>query len=158
MSTSFGREVTVRSSLALDHPVDAVAGLVLDWGHDDLWRSHVRTVVCTPRGRARPGQELVEELRFAGLTFTTPTRVGTAGDRSATYAGGGALVRVRGGRVVWPTDEGCVVHVTTLLRFGGRLRLLGPALLPAYRRAQDADLERLRWLVGTLHGPQAVTA
>ncbi|QIG41394.1 hypothetical protein G5V58_00180 [Nocardioides anomalus] len=158
MSTRFGREIAVRSSIALDHPADAVVGLVLDWGHDDLWRGHVRAVTCTPRGRAHAGQGLVEELGFAGLTFVTPTRVGAAGDRSATYAGGGPLVRVRGGRVVRPTEDGCVVDVTTVLRLGGWLRLLGPVLVPAYRRAQHGDLERLRWLVGTLHGPQAVTA
>ena len=158
MTHHFGREATFRSSVTLDHPVDVVADLVLDWGHDDLWRPHVRSMTCTPRGRAHPGQELVEELRFAGLTFRTPTRVGTAGARSATYAGGGGLVRVRGSRVVAPTGDGCVVHVVTGIRLGGWLRLLAPLLVPAYRRTQAADLRRLSWLVGTLHGPQVVTA
>jgi hypothetical protein len=154
MTTHHGREATLESSVAIDQPAAAVAELLLDWGHDDLWRSHVRGMTCAPRGRAHPGQRIVEELRFAGLRFTTPTVVETAGPDGATYAGGNGRVSVRGSRLV--VAEGphrCRVHVVTRLRLHGWLRLLAPALVPAYRRTQDADLDRLVWWVATLRGP-----
>jgi hypothetical protein len=150
MTTQHRREAILESSVTLDHPAASVGALLLDWGNDHLWRTHVRRVTCTPAGRAMEGQELVEELRFAGLTFVTPTVVESAGLLGATYTGGSSAISVTGTRnVVANATGGCVVHVITRLRVHGWLRLLAPLLVPAYRRTQDADLEQLaRWIDG----------
>ena len=117
---------------------------MLDWGHDHLWRSHVRRFTCTPPGRAVVGQRLVEELRFAGLTFVTPTVVESVGGLSASYAGGNASIEVDGLRVVVPLDDArCEVRTSTRLRVGGLLRPFAPLLTPSYRRADAADLRAL---------------
>lgn len=149
------REATFESSVALDHPAAAVADLVLDWGRDPLWRAHVLSFTVTPPGRAHVGQHLVEELRFAGQTFVTPTVVQSARNLSASYAGGDGAVAVRGTRAVLPrTPSGCVVHVVTRLQLTGYLRLFAPVLVPAFRRAQDADLARLAQVVDSLASSQ----
>jgi hypothetical protein len=144
MNTDKRPATTLESSVTVRHPAAAVAAFVLDWGHDHLWRSHVRRFTCTPPGRAVIGQQLVEELRFAGLTFVTPTVVESAGERSASYAGGNASIDVRGHRVVVPLDAAsCEVRTTTTLRVGGMLRPFAPLLTPSYRRADAADLRAL---------------
>ena len=66
---------------------------------------------CTPPGRAHVGQRLVEQLRFAGLTFVTPTVVESASELSASYAGGKSPIEVTGRRAaVPPTRTGCEVR------------------------------------------------
>jgi hypothetical protein len=135
---------TLESSVTVLRPAAVVAAFVLDWGHDHRWRSHVRRFTCTPPGRSRVGQELVEELRFAGLTFLTPTVVETADELSASYGGGSASITVNGLRVVLPHGEGrCEVRTTTQLRIGGALRPFVPLLAPSYRRTDAADLRAL---------------
>ena len=137
-------ETTLCASVALDHPATDVADFVLDWGNDHLWRSHVRGFTCTPPGRATPGQQLVEELTFAGLRFTTPTVVDRASALSAGYSGGSPTVTVTGVRtVVAQGPSSCVLTTTTRLRFGGLLRPFVPLLTPSYRRLDASDLAGL---------------
>ncbi len=135
---------TLESSVTVHQPASVVAAFVLDWGNDHLWRSHVHSFTCTPTGRAAVGQRLVEELRFAGLTFVTPTVVEAADDLSASYSGGSSSIEVSGRRVVVPkgTDR-CEVRTTTRMRVGGLLRPFTPLLTPSYRRADAADLRAL---------------
>ncbi|KRB78146.1 hypothetical protein ASE01_08310 [Nocardioides sp. Root190] len=138
------RTTTLASSVTLDHPASRVADFVLDWGNDHLWRAHVRRFACTPTGRACVGQRLVEELRFAGLPFVTPTVIETAEDLRASYAGGTSTIEVRGRREVVPLDAGrCEVRTTTELTPGRLLRPVAPLMIPAYRRADAADLRSL---------------
>ena len=122
---------TLESSVTVHQPASVVAAFVLDWGNDHLWRSHVHSFTCTPTGRAAVGQRLVEELRFAGLTFVTPTVVEAADDLSASYSGGSSSIEVSGRRVVVPkgTDR-CEVRTTTRMRVGGLLRPFTPLLTP----------------------------
>lgn len=138
------RPTILESSITVHRPAATVAAFVLDWGNDHLWRSHVRRFTCTPPGRAVTGQRLVEELRFAGLTFVTPTVIEAVGDLSASYAGGNAGIDVTGLRVVVPLDDArCEVRTTTRLRVGGVLRPFAPLLTPSYRRADATDLRAL---------------
>lgn len=138
------RPTILESSITVHQPAATVAAFVLDWGNDHLWRSHVRRFTCTPPGRAVDGQRLVEELRFAGLTFVTPTVIESVGDLSASYAGGNASVAVTGLRVVIPLDDArCEVRTTTRLHVGGLLRPFAPLLTPSYRRADATDLRAL---------------
>ena len=144
MTTDRRSLTTLESSVTVHRPAAAVAAFVLDWGNDHLWRSHVRRFTCSPPGRACVGQRLVEELRFAGLTFVTPTVIESVGELSASYAGGNATIEVTGRRAVVPLDEDrCEVRTTTRLRVGGLLRPFAPMLTPSYRRSDAADLRTL---------------
>ncbi|MFI6508727.1 SRPBCC family protein [Streptosporangium sp. NPDC050855] len=142
MGTITGMRV-VRTSL------DTAARLFLDWSHDPLWRAQVRRMDVEPPGRAVTGQRIVEELRFAGLTFVTPTRVERAGPTFAQYRGGGATVTVSGSRRLEARPDGVVALVATLdVRLRGPLRPLTGLLIPSYRRLQEDDLDRLAAILG----------
>jgi hypothetical protein len=144
------RPTTLESSITVHRPASVAAAFFLDWGNDHLWRSHVRRFTCTPPGRASAGQRLVEELRFAGLSFVTPTVVEEAADLSASYAGGSTTIEVTGRRVVVPLDdERCELRTTTRLTVGGLLRPFAPLLTPSYRRADAADLRSLPGVLET---------
>ncbi|WP_134741236.1 SRPBCC family protein [Nocardioides sp. 503] len=146
---SAGRETTFESSVRVPLPAAVVAGFVLDWGNDPQWRAQVLRFTCEPPGRARPGQILREELRFAGLTFRTETVVRRTTPLSASYDGGSGAVLVRGTRRVTPVDDRhCEVTTTTHVRLMGALRPFAPVLTPSYRRADRADL---------LHLPEVLT-
>ncbi|MEV4247529.1 SRPBCC family protein [Streptosporangium canum] len=137
MSTITGKRV-VRASL------DDAARLFLDWSQDTRWRTQVRRMTVEPPGQAQTGQRIVEELRFAGLTFVTPTRVEHAGPTDAEYRGGSATVTVHGARRLQALPEGRVALVATLhIRLRGPLRPLTGLLTPSYRRLQEHDLDRL---------------
>jgi hypothetical protein len=125
-------------------PADRLAELVLDWRRDPLWRAQVRSFTATPDSRAVPGQRLVEELAFAGLTFRTTTVVDRAEPLVASYAGQSRSVRVRGHRVVTPVSSTTSrVRLHTEIELLGALRLLQPLLAPSYRRTDAADAARL---------------
>lgn len=148
---------TIESSVTVHRPAEVVADFVLDWAHDHLWRSHVRRFTCTPPGPAVPGQRLIEELRFGGLTFVTPTVVEsvthTAAEHSASYAGRTASIEVSGRRrVVAEAEHRCRVVTTTQLRAAGALRPFTPLLAPSYRRAAAADLLGLPAVLGSVLG------
>ena len=144
MNTDTRLVTTLESSVTVHQPAAAVAAFFLDWGNDHLWRSHVRGFTCSPPGRAVAGQRLVEELRFAGLTFVTPTVVEEADELHASYAGANASIQVSGLRVVVPRgDARCEARSTTRLRVGGLLRPFAPLLTPSYRRADETDLRAL---------------
>ncbi|ACZ88411.1 SRPBCC family protein [Streptosporangium roseum] len=137
MSAITGRRV-VRASL------DDAARLFLDWSQDARWRAQVRRMTVEPPGPARVGQRIVEELRFAGLDFVTPTRIEHAGPTDAEYRGAGAMVTVHGARRLQALPEGRVALVATLhVRLRGPLRPLTGLLTPSYRRLQEHDLDRL---------------
>lgn len=137
MSTIIGRRV-VRASL------DDVARLFLDWSQDTRWRAQVRRMTVEPPGQARVGQRIVEELRFAGLVFFTPTRIERADPSSVEYRGGSAMVAVHGSRHLQTLPEGQVALVATLhVRLRGPMRPLTGLLTPSYRRLQEHDLDRL---------------
>lgn len=138
----------ITASVRIDRPAAQVAAVVLDWTHDPRWRSAVTRFDLDPAGRAVVGQRLVEELRFAGLRFTTPTTVTEADSLSAAYAGGNGAFVVSGSRHVEPRGAGaCEVRTEVLLTPRGAMRLLAPVLVPSYRRSDAADLLRLKSLV-----------
>jgi hypothetical protein len=145
------RPLTVASSVVVDRPAADVAAVVLDWRHDPRWRAGVTDLDVEPAGRAVEGQRQVERLRFAGLRFTTPTRVTAAAPLAASFEGGNGHVAVSGRREVRAVgDDRC--EVRTVVRLTGRraMRLLLPVLAPAYRRRDAADLRRLATLVRSL--------
>ncbi|WP_205471855.1 SRPBCC family protein [Nocardioides sp. SYSU D00038] len=139
-AVDLGGTTVLTSTVRIDHPAPDVAAYVLDWGHDAEWRSAVVGFTCQPPGPAAVGQRLEEELRFAGMTFRTPSVITHVTALSAAWAGGTDRVRAHGERSVRPLGErSCEVELTTTLSFAGAMRLLAPVLRPSYRRADAAD-------------------
>jgi hypothetical protein len=133
--------------------VDAAAALFLDWSKDRWWRPRVRWMNVDQPGPARVGQRIEEELRFAGMTFVTPTRIEWAGPTPAGYTGGSAVVTVSGSREVRAEQHGHVTLVATIeVAMRGAMRPLTPVLTPMYRRLQERDLNRLAALLEALPG------
>jgi hypothetical protein len=136
--------ITLRASVAIPLPAGSVAEFVLDWSNDPVWRAHVLDFRCDPPGGAVIGQELVEKLRFAGLTFRTTTRVMDASEFAASYEGGLGMVHCTGARVVTPiSDERSRFTSVLRLDFRRPMRLLAPALESSYRRADATDVAGL---------------
>jgi len=117
--------------------------LVLDWTRDPEWRTAVTSMTGDPLGPATPGQRLLETMRFAGATFTTPTHIVDADDTSAHFEGGSDMVRVTGRRLLQRTTDGTRVTAEVDIRFGGLAVPLTWLLAPAYRRQHRQDLDRL---------------
>ena len=117
--------------------------LVLDWTRDPEWRTAVTSMAGDPLGPARQGQRLLETMRFAGVTFTTPTSIVEADDTTATFEGGSATVRVTGRRLLQRTTHGTRVIAKVDIRFRGLVTPLTWLLAPAYRRRHRQDLDRL---------------
>ena len=121
--------------------------LVLDWTRDPEWRTAVTSMTGDPLGPATPGQRLLETMRFAGATFTTPTHIVNADETSALFEGGSAMVRVRGRRLLQRTADGIRVTAEVDIRFRGLATPLTWLLAPAYRRRHRHDLDRLEALL-----------
>ncbi len=121
--------------------------LVLDWTRDPEWRTAVTSMTGDPLGPATPGQRLLETMRFAGATFTTPTHIVDADDASAHFEGGSAMVRVSGRRLLQRTTDGTRVTAEVDIRFRGLATPLTWLLAPAYRRQHRQDLDRLETLL-----------
>ena len=121
--------------------------LVLDWTRDPEWRTAVTSMTADPPGSATPGQRLLETMRFAGATFTTPTHIVDADETSARFEGGSATVRVSGRRLLEPTTDGTRVTAEVDIRFRGLATPLTWLLAPAYRRQHRQDLDRLEALL-----------
>ena len=121
--------------------------LVLDWTRDPEWRTAVTSMTGDPLGPATPGQRLLETMRFAGATFTTPTHIVDVDHASAHFEGGNAMVRVSGRRLLQRTTDGTRVTVVVDIRFRGLAIPLTWLLAPAYRRQHRQDLDRLEALL-----------
>ncbi len=121
--------------------------LVLDWSRDPEWRTAVTSMTAAPPGSATRGQHLLETMRFAGATFTTPTHIVDADDTSARFEGGSDTVRVSGRRLLEPTPNGTRVTAEVDIRFRGPATPLTWLLAPAYRRHHRHDLDRLEALL-----------
>jgi hypothetical protein len=132
-------------------PAAVVAATVHDWSQDVRWRRAVVEVDVVP---ARPGQQVREHLRFAGLLFVTPTTITAADETSVAFAGGSRSVAVSGRRTVVPDGvDACTVQLEVDVRLLGAGAPLTTALAPSYRRlhARDAD-ELVRLLAGAHAG------
>jgi hypothetical protein len=149
------RLIVLDSSVTVPRPADRVADFVLDWRNDPLWRSQVRRFTADPDGRAEPGQTLVEELSFAGMTFRTPTVIDSAGPLEASYSGGSRQVRVKGHRRITAVSAiSCLVDVHTEIALLGALAILTPLLAPSYRKTDAADVAGLASIAAsTIDGP-----
>jgi len=123
--------------------------LVLDWTRDPEWRTAVTAMTADPDGRATVGQRLVETMRFAGATFTTPTEIVEATGVSAAFVGGSSTVRVQGRRSLEPAPGGTRVTIEVEIGFTGLAAPLTRLLAPSYRRRHSQDLDRLAALFGS---------
>jgi len=121
--------------------------LVLDWTRDIEWRTAVTSMTGDPLGPATPGQRLLETIRFAGATFTTPTHIVNADETGALFEGGSAMVRVSGRRLLQRTTDGTRVTAEVYIHFRGLATPLTWLLAPAYRRQHRQDLDRLEALL-----------
>jgi hypothetical protein len=125
-------------------PPHLATEVFFDWSRDALWRPTVRRTTVHPAGPAVIGQRIVEELRLAGLTFLTPTRIESVHPCRVTWAGTTDQVAVRGWREVEETGSGgCRLAEVVDVRLRGALRPLTPLLAPLYRRAMRIELQRL---------------
>jgi hypothetical protein len=125
----------------------ATAAVVLDWTRDPEWRTAVTSMTAEPAGRAVPGQRLLETMRFAGATFTTPTEIIEVTETSATFTGGSSTVRVEGRRSLVPGPGGTSVTIQVEILFVGLGAPLTWLLAPSYRRRHAQDLDRLAALL-----------
>lgn len=125
-------------------PPPAALELFFDWGRDPVWRSSVRRMTVHPAGPAVAGQRIVEELRFAALTFITPTRIESVHPLRVTWAGENAQLEIRGWREIELTGpDTCRLTELVDVRLRGALRPLTPLLAPLYRRTMRLELEQL---------------
>lgn len=139
---------TIVSERVARSGVDAAVALFLDWSKDRWWRTRVRWMNVDQPGPARVGQRIEEELRFAGMTFITLTRIEWACPTAAGYSGGSTAVTVAGSRRVQADPRGHVTLVATIeVTPRGAMRPLTPLLAPMYRRLQERDLDRLATLL-----------
>lgn len=134
----------ITSSRVVPAQIEDAVAVFLDWSQDPRWRDQVRRITLDPPGPASCDQRIVEELRFMGLTFVTPTRIEQSGPTDAHYCGGTGIVAVSGSRHVSLVSPGHVELVATLdVTLRGLLRPLTDLLAPSYRRQQERDLDRL---------------
>ncbi|MFC4945327.1 SRPBCC family protein [Pseudonocardia sp. GCM10023141] len=135
---------TITSRRVVHTDVAAAAAVFLDWSQDPRWRSQVRRMTVDVPGPARKGQQIVEELRFAGMTFVTPTRIEHAEQTSARWRGGSGAVTVSGTRTASADATGSVTLVASVdVALRGPLRPLTALLAPMYRQQQERDLDNL---------------
>jgi hypothetical protein len=137
--------------------LEATAAVVLDWTRDPEWRTAVTAMTAEPDGRATVGQRLVETMRFAGATFTTPTEIVEATGVSAAFVGGSSTVRVQGRRSLQPAPGGTQVTIEVEIRFTGLGAPLTRLLRPSYRRLHGQDLDRLATLLTQREGQLTAT-
>jgi Polyketide cyclase / dehydrase and lipid transport len=137
--------------------LEDTAAVVLNWTRDPEWRTAVRAMTADPDGRATVGQRLVETMRFAGATFTTPTKIVQATGTSAAFVGGSSTVRVQGRRSVEPAPTGTRVTIEVEIRFTGLGAPLTRLLAPSYRRRHSQDLDRLATLLTQREGQLTAT-
>jgi hypothetical protein len=137
--------------------LEATAAVVLDWTRDPEWRTAVTAMTADPDGRATVGQRLVETMRFAGVTFTTPTEIGEATGVSAAFVGGTSTVRVQGRRTLERAPGGTRVTLEVEIRFVGLAAPLTRLLAPSYRRRHSHDLDRLAALLTQREGQLTAT-
>lgn len=125
-------------------PAPAARELFFDWGRDRSWRTSVQRMTVHPAGPAVEGQRIVEELRLAGLTFITPTRIESVHPHRVTWSGSNDQVEIRGWRQIEPAgSETCRLTEVVDVRLRGALRPLTPVLAPLYRRTMRCELARL---------------
>jgi hypothetical protein len=137
--------------------LEATAAVVFDWTLDPEWRTAVTAMTADPDGRATVGQRLVETMRFAGATFTTPTEIVEATDTAAAFVGGSSTVRVQGRRSLEPAATGTRVTIEVVIRFVGLGTPLTRLLAPSYRRRHGQDLDRLATLLTQRAGQLTAT-
>jgi hypothetical protein len=129
-------------------PSAEVAAVFFDWTRDREWRPGVRRMEVHPSGPAIVGQRIVEELRFLGSTYVTPTHVDAVHPQRVLWSGGSAQLAIRGWRDVDPTGpESCRVTSVLDIELQGAMRALTPLMAPIYARIAKRDLERLRRLL-----------
>lgn len=115
-----------------------------DWSQDPSWRPAVRRITVHPTGPAVTGQRILEELRLAGLTFTTPTQVESVHPYRVTWSGGNSQVKIRGWREIEPIGtSACRLKQVIDVELRGALRVTTPLLAPLYRRQMRIDLDLL---------------
>lgn len=148
---------TLTTIVTIHRPADEVASTFFDWTRDPWWRPAVRRMSVDPSGPAVPGQQVVEELRFVGLSFVTATRIDSVHPRRVVWSGGSRRLVIRGWRELEAAGpDQCRVKQVVDVELRGPLRLLTPALSPAYRSTMRADLAGLgRLLEGSVVVPRA---
>lgn len=129
-------------------PSADVTPVYFDWTRDREWRSAVRRITVHPSGPAERGQRIVEELRFLGSTYVTPTRVDAVHPQRVLWSGRSPQLSVRGWRDVEPTGPGsCRVTSVVDVQLLGAMAWATPLMAPSYARVVRRDLARLRSLL-----------
>lgn len=135
---------TLTHIVTVNRPPHLAMETFFDWSQDPSWRPAVRRMTVHPTGPAVVGQRILEELRFAGMTFITPTQVESVHPYRVTWAGGNGQLTIRGWREIEPAGTGaCRLKELVDVRLQGPLRPLTPLLAPAYRRLMRTELDLL---------------
>jgi hypothetical protein len=125
-------------------PSHAAMEVFFDWGRDPTWRTSVRRMTVHPAGPAVVGQRIIEELRFTGLTFVTPTRIESVRPNRITWAGGNGQLTISGWReIAADGPDACRLTEVVDIRLRGAMRPLTPLLAPLYRRTMRLELQNL---------------
>lgn len=135
---------TLTHVVTVQCPAPTAWELFFDWGRDPGWRTSVRRMTVHPSGPAVEGQRIVEELRFVGLTFITPTRIEAVHPYRVTWSGSNDQLEIRGWREIEPAGpESCRLTEVVDVRLLGALRPLTPLLAPLYRRTMRREMTQL---------------
>lgn len=135
-------------TIDIARPSAEVTPTYFDWTRDREWRSAVRRITVHPSGPAEIGQRIVEELRFLGSTYVTPTHVDAVHPQRVLWSGHSTQLTIRGWRDVEPTGpESCRVTSVVDIELLGAMAWATPLMAPLYARIVRRDLERLRRLV-----------
>lgn len=135
---------TLTHIVSVNRPSHVAMETFFNWSQDTVWRPAVRRITVHPSGPAVLGQHILEELRLAGLTFTTPTRIESVHPYRVTWAGGTAQLTIRGWREIEPVGtSACRLKEVVDVELRGKLRTLTPLLTPMYRRQMRIELDRL---------------
>lgn len=135
---------TLTHIVSVNRPPHVAMETFFDWSQDTSWRPAVTRMTVHPSGPATVGQRILEELKVAGLSFVTPTRIDSVHPYRVTWSGGSSTMTIRGWREIEPAgSDGCRLKELIDVELRGSLRLLTPVLTPMYRRVMRTELDQL---------------
>jgi uncharacterized membrane protein len=142
-------EVDVRTETVIRRPVEEVAGYAGDPGNAPEWYANIRSVEWLTPPPVGVGSRLAFVATFLGrrLAYTYEVVDLAPGSRLVMRTADGPFPMET--TYVWePADDGATrMTLRNRGRPGGFARVTAPAMAAAMRRANTADLERLKGLL-----------
>jgi hypothetical protein len=146
--------LTIRQSVALRRPAEAVFDYVSDFNRASEWRTEVRESAMSPPGPMTEGSELHEVAVIMGRPVVTVSVVGELEPgRRFTFDHVSGPIPVSGEYLVEPDGEGATLHYTLDADLRGPWRIVAPYLRRSGPKTMAASLERLRARVDGAEAP-----